>query len=369
MAGSAQPLREEEGNNFLPPLPKALGGGSRKRGATELKASFGSDISSIEVVHPEKKASAAPPRTGGAVVTPFKAIVDPKARRSDGIQGAPPPGAPPLPQKTASPSIPEDDGGLESIDIGSLEAVDLSQDQAPAGIAAPPEDRLPEIQREMEKEAAAPERSRESTFFSSSFATPVELDRTLIEKYEVEWLRWTPETLWQTIRMDWNTQISRINMEKMNAVMLLHVSDSFWRHWETFEKVVLAFNNQMPLFDRRQEPTVGQMLHAVLQASQIRKEAFEPEVLSYIALVAREEGFLWLPSPLDVAQPRLDSLLPAHLSEEKKEIRERWDALRGADLRSVELKEDVYGVHLARLAAIEAYLESMSSPELPEEAT
>lgn len=354
MAGSAQPLNKEEETSFLPPMPKALGGGgSKKRGATPLSASFGNnDISKIETVYPEKRASA-PARVGGGVVTPIRAMVDSKARRSEGVEGPPPPGAPPLPEKKAS-AHEEDDGGLASIDISTLPAVDLSQDsvatEAPAAPAA-----------ELSKEAAEP-----VSLFSSSLTTPVELDQAMIEKYGSDWLTWTPETLWQTIRADWGTQIARINMEKVNAVFLLHVSDSFWRHWETFEKVVLAFNNHIPLFDRRQEPTVGQMLHAVFQASEIRKEDFQAEVLSYIALVAKEEGFLWLPAPLDVAQARLDSLLPPHLADEKKEIRERWEALRGADLQGVELQEDIYGVHLARLAAAEHYVNSMAAE--PEEA-
>src|SRR3972149_3053530 len=185
----------------------------------------------------------------------------------------------------------------------------------------------------------------------------------LIEKYGIEWLRWGPETIWQTVRGDFNTQVSSINRDKIMAAQLLHVSDSFWRYWETFEKVVLAFNNVTPFFDRRQDVTVGQILHAIFQANEIRKEPFEEEVLSYIAAQAKEEGLIWLPPPADAAQEKLDAIVPKEISPLAKEVRERWDAFEGDDLGNVEFKEDFFGIQLARLSAIEGYLKSMTTEE------
>jgi len=215
--------------------------------------------------------------------------------------------------------------------------------------------------------AKPPERAKESSFFSTSRSTPIELDRTLIDKYGVEWLDWEPETITQSIRQDWNTQISRINMDKIMASKLLHVSDEFWRHWEVFQKVVLSFNNITPLFDRVQEVTVAQIVHALNQVGEIRKEEFQDEVLYYIATMAKEEGFIWLPSPLEPAQKHLDELNPPEAATLKAEIRERWESLDGGDLRKMEFQEDLYGVHLAKLASIDLYLDGMSAPENEED--
>lgn len=350
MAGSAS-LFDPSKPEFSIDLPRKLGGSNKKAGA---EAYHDDDIASLptsNLTSDQKTRISIPAPGGSGVVTQLKA--NPTDRREERSKDVDVPPSLSKPMEKKASSAPEITDELAEI-IGTLPAADL---EAPE----------PELEPEPEKDAAAAKRSKESMFFSSSFATPAELDQTLIDKYGILWLEWTPETLWQTIRMDFNTQISAINQDKMNAVMLLHVSDSFWRHWETFEKVVLAFNNVTPHFDRRQDVTVGQMLHAALQAHHIRKEVFQPEVLSYVAVQAREEGFLWLPEPLDVAQPRLDSLNPAEMVPLKKEIRERWDAFQEADLRGVEFKEDVYGIHLAKLASIDLYLKSMASPELQEE--
>jgi hypothetical protein len=305
MAGSAEPFSERDEYSFLRPPPSIL----PPAGVTELKASDG-DLSGIPTVDlkAELKKEAA---TGGADLLTLDDLED-----HDGAPLIPPPGA-----KLPAPAVP----------------------------------------------TPTPARSRESTFFSTSYATALELDRALIEKYGVEWLDWEPETIWQTIRMDWNTQISRINMDKIMAAKLLHVSDSFWRNWDVFQNVVLAFNNVTPLFDRVQDVTVGQVMHALNQAAEIRKEEFQTEVKYYIAHQAREEGFLWLPSPADLAQKELDQLNPPEMVPLKQEIRDRWEAFKDLDLRNIEFPENVYGVHLARLAAIDLYLSSVSSPELTED--
>jgi hypothetical protein len=249
------------------------------------------------------------------------------------------------------------DDSIPSVDLSSAEPAAAPAPAAPAASPAPA----------VEKTAALPQRAKDAGFFAGSFATPVELDRALIEKYGVDWLEWEPETIWTTITADFGTPISDASREKINAAKLLHVSDSFWRHWEVFEKVVLAFNGIKPLFDRVQDITLGQMLHAVLQASEIRKEHFEQEVLSYIAMRCKEEGFIWLPAPLDVAQETLDGLNPPEIVPLKREIQERWEAMADADWSKVELKEDVYGVHLAKLAAADRYLNAISSPETAED--
>lgn len=324
---------------FSPDLPKKIRGGQR------VEAYQDEDIASLPGEDPNTDAPGQRIVIAGAArgkVTQLRANpMDKKFPRSENVQ-TPPPLAKPF-EKRSVPHIPDE---LEEISA-SLPKVDLGSSGG----------EVPEA-REEKTAAASP--------FSTSTTTPAAFDRMLIEKYGIEWLQWIPETLWQTIRMDYRTKISRPNQDKISAVVLLHVSDSFWKHWETFEKVVLAFNNVLPHFDRHQEVSSGQMLHAVLQANEIRKEAFEPEVLSYIAVRAREEGLLWLPSPIDVAQARLDQLNPPEVSVIKKEVRERWDAFQDADLKDVEFQEDVYGVHLAKLAAIDLYLKGMISG-LPEE--
>lgn len=254
----------------------------------------------------------------------------------------------------------------------SLPAVDMeksasSQKEAPVQtveVKEPPPDPLlaPPKEEQSQKQARRP-----ATVFSVKKSTPVELDHALIDRYGIEWLEWLPETLYQTIRVDFDTSISAISKDKIEAAKLLHVSDSFWRSWEVFEKVALAFNGMTPMFDRVQDLSVGQITFALMQAREIRKEEFQDEILYYIAARAKEQGFIYLPPPTDVAQEKLDELNPSEIVPLKAEIRERWDAFDGSSIANVELKEDLYGVHLSRLAAVDQYVtSSMGKEELVE---
>lgn len=309
MAGSAEPFNEKNEYDFL--KPKAL----PKAGATAFTVD-GDGIPSVDL-NTELKKEASPT-----------------------INGAAP---------------------LRNLD-------DLDSDVPPEDLptAAPAVLRIPEeVQKKVAaaKAAVAKPRVKEKSIFSASTTTAEELDRTLIDKYGIEWLEWVPETIWKMIREDWDTQISKISKDKVMAAQLLHVSDEFWRHWEVFHKVVLAFNNVTPLFDRVQDVSVAQIIHAIAQAHELRKEEFQDEVLYYIANQAKQEGLIWLPPSLEFAQKALDELNPAQVATFKIEIRERWEALEDSDLTKIEFGEDLYGVHLAKLAAIDIYLATMDKPE------
>lgn len=190
-----------------------------------------------------------------------------------------------------------------------------------------------------------------------------ELDSLLIDAYETAWLTWLPETIWDTLRKDFGVPIAQQNHDKIMAAKLLHVSDSFWRSWEIFEKVLIAFNGGVPLFDRVQDPSLGQIAWGMVEAGEMRKEEYQDEILGYIAARAKEEGVTLLIDPLDVAQERLDEILPPEIVPLRKELSERWNAFEGADLGNLELKEDFFGVQIARLAGIRNYLESAGGPE------
>ncbi len=262
-------------------------------------------------------------------------------------------------KKEASPTI---DGAAPLRNLDDLDS-DLPPEDSPT--AAPAVLRIPEevAKKIAAVKAAAAPAPKAKPLFSAGATTAEELDRTLIDKYGIEWLEWVPETIWKMIREDWDTQISKINKDKVMAAQLLHVSDEFWRHWEVFHKVVLAFNNVTPLFDRVQDVSVAQIIHAIAQAHELRKEEFQDEILYYIANQAKQEGLIWLPPSLEFAQKALDELNPDQVATFKIEIRERWEALEDSDLTKIEFGEDLYGVHLAKLAAIDIYLATMAESE------
>ena len=350
------PVEEFTGDDgFVPPglTPKVVGGNPGRGGGAEAYRDdevpeIPASRASIGTV--ERPAAPKPyvtPKQGG-IVTPLRANTG-SGGRSENVQLPTPLSRPG--QKTAAAAPPADElaeiaGALPKVDSRTFQAAEPAPAAPPAAAT---------------KEAAKP--VPKESLFSSIRATPRRIDQALIDRYGSEWLKWTPETLFATIREDFGTQIARVNLDKIQATALLHLSDSFWQGWEVFEKVTVAFNNVIPLFDRVQDVTVAQMLHAVREAGEIRREPYGPEVISYIAVRAREDGLLYLPPPLDFAQERLDEMNPPESALIRKEVRERWEAFHGADLHGVEFKEDLYGIQLAKLAACQLYLGSVEEDE------
>lgn len=339
---------------FVPPglTPKSVGGNPGRGGGAEafhdddIPEMPGSSTSIGTVERPSAPKPYVIPKVGG-VVTPLRANpTDRLNARSEDVQT---PRPLTRPQEKTAAELPGDELAEIAADLPKVDSRALP-DKDP--VHAPPA---------ATKEAAKP--VPQESLFATARATPRRIDQAMIDCYGIEWLEWTPETLFTTVRLDFGTQIARVNLDKLQAAALLHLSDSFWQHWEVFEKVTVAFNNVIPLFDRVQEPTVGQMIHAVREAGEIRREAYLPEVISYIAVRAREEGFLYLPPPLDFAQARLDELNPPESKLIQREVRERWEAFHGADLRGVEFKEDLYGIQLAKLAACDLYLASVEEDD------
>lgn len=176
---------------------------------------------------------------------------------------------------------------------------------------------------------------------------PLEIAEHLTARLGRTWLVWEPETLWAELRRLGET-LSEPLKNKISAARTLFVSDVFWRDHLAFEKVALAFNDRIPLFDQYQHPSPAMLANAVEEAAKIRRAAFSEEVLRYIAAVALDDGLVALPEPLTAAQPHLDTLL----SPEGRTLRD--DVLAGAG----PFDETPAGIQRAKRAAILEYVKA-----------
>lgn len=133
-------------------------------------------------------------------------------------------------------------------------------------------------------------------------AHPVAMMMVLLEKFGHEWLTWEPEALRNEIITTFRaTSISETNWNKIQAIRTLMMSIDFWEHWEVFEKVIQALNNNIPRFDVMQRCTVAQLMAGIDMVSDIRKEPFGREIEYYVAGCAVDQGITHLPEPLDFA--------------------------------------------------------------------
>ncbi len=176
--------------------------------------------------------------------------------------------------------------------------------------------------------------------------------KRLVEKYDRQWFEWEPETLWATIKKDFGTDLSELVRNKVNAAKLIYLTDSFWKDWNVFEKVVQAFSDHIPDFFTIEPPSPGEMAWAVGEASYMRPSVpFSEEVAAYTMAACKDAGLVLFPEELGFAQQQpLGSLA--------KDVKAAWNMIK--DLEEIEIQESEIGVNLVRLQAIQVYVEERS---------
>lgn len=128
--------------------------------------------------------------------------------------------------------------------------------------------------------------------FQHPDAHPLVLDIILLRKYGPEWMMWEPETLVWRIPQDFRTtDVSDLNLEKIQAVKTLHFTDSPWQDWEAFLPCCMAVNGIFPDFDVLQAPTVAQVLIAVDIFNKVRQDVpWSEELKVFLGCVWRHEA-------------------------------------------------------------------------------
>lgn len=151
-----------------------------------------------------------------------------------------------------------------------------------------------------------------SLIFGHHDAHPVVLATLLFKEYDIEWLEWEADVLWFEIEDDFSRKFSRsrpvkvtvsgLNRNKIQAVRTLLLSNGFWEEWQIFCPIIQAVNNNVPVFDTLQKPSVAQLMAGIDIISTIREEKFSEEIGRFVSAVCLEQGVWFLPKPLDFAQ-------------------------------------------------------------------
>jgi hypothetical protein len=184
--------------------------------------------------------------------------------------------------------------------------------------------------------------------FRNADVHPTVLDIYLTNRYGPVWITWLSDSLWMIIERDFKTTVATINKEKINALKTIHLVDSYWLDWETFEKVTQALNNNTPRFDIMQPPTIGQLINSIQVVQGIRKDMeFDEEIGRYISAIALEEGIEYLPEPLAFAQK--------YLGEAPKDVVSRLNELSKTSWTEADIKETPEDIQALRLLLAQAY--------------
>lgn len=187
--------------------------------------------------------------------------------------------------------------------------------------------------------------------FQQPEAHPVVLDLVLLRKYGADWMQWEPETLVWRIPQDFRTtDVSDLNLDKIQAMKTLHYNDNFWTQWEVFNWCLQPFNNMYPNFQIMQAPSTAQIMVAVSTAANVRADvSWSDEVRSFIEVACRYDGIFCPPAPLDFVD-----VSPDHDLIDCPAVREKWAEVRRAG--TAPTKDTIVDEQLRRMLDVHNFL-------------
>ncbi len=187
-------------------------------------------------------------------------------------------------------------------------------------------------------------------------ANPIKILLVLDQLYEEEWRDWEPETITQTLKAD-DIDVSRLNMDKIMALKVVHNTMNFWEDPRTFEKVVLSFAGRMVDWGHIQEARVHEMAACVaLIERYIAEHEFSDDVAALVAASALRDGFVMLPPPLSFAQFQFANELAMTMGDDALGLQQKlMDALEDEE---PEIPKD-HGVQYMRLLRCQYHVQDV----------
>jgi hypothetical protein len=214
-----------------------------------------------------------------------------------------------------------------------------------------------------------------------SGTNPLTLDK-IVSEFIPEWLVWEPETVWSWFR-SFTRKIPLIETKtKLNTTKFLHCSEAAWTEWEDFCRACDGLSSIVLDFDTLHKPSVPEVYVAMWTMQTLRPQLeVSEEVKRLLAAVCLDAGILFVPPPLDIVQPLLDTaeyrctlcgnidlldnnecdtcgapesaliIVPRYF--DWTEVKNKWDSIKEMPLESVVLEENLIDIHLYKL--LEAY--------------
>ena len=170
----------------------------------------------------------------------------------------------------------------------------------------PTEEEVSDIMREKTAQQALRPVTK-NNLFSHPEAHAFVLDLALLKTFQLEWLQWDPDTVFEEIQKTFNTSIADVNKVKIMATMTMHVTDVFWDKWEVFENGILAVNGIIHRNNLIQPPDIPLLMAGIDIANSVRKEDFDEEVARYSAACFMNDEVSYAPPPLDFCQRYLSN--------------------------------------------------------------
>ena len=221
-----------------------------------------------------------------------------------------------------------------------------------------PEDEEPLVpEGEEVAEPELPLRAKAGGVFKNRRAHPLLMLDLLELAFQGDWAEWTSETLYWAIRRNYGP-IGELNRNKIMALRIATTSDVPWLDWDVFEDCGLAWNDVIPMIGVFQPMSPAQMAFAVHCLRDVRDDQeFGHEVLTYIAALLDEDGWLYAPEEyFDRAYEVLERN-QEHVAL-RSEVKHAWEKVRNVDPESIVFDpENPVDMHVLKLFAVQRYLD------------
>ena len=168
-----------------------------------------------------------------------------------------------------------------------------------------------------------------SFLYTDQEAFATSLITAFISKYSTDALEWEPKTIQLQIEEDEKISIPRVNMDKLQAAIVLLTTNQFYQYYEAFENIGKAFIDNEVDFENDTPLTSEEIAWTIIEARIIDPPEEEPskifsaEVKNYIRTILEEEGWFSLSEifsfiPYSSYSSKLDSL-PSDLREKAED--------------------------------------------------
>lgn len=199
----------------------------------------------------------------------------------------------------------------------------------------------------------------------TSASIVAEIARRVLGK---EYIDWEPEAIWLELN-DQGANLPQINRDKLQAVITLVNTQTFYWDAPVFENTAIAFSSMPVLPTAIQEATPAQLRWAIEEAGRILDERaieklrFDYEPVLYAAASLHRAGFHVAPTKLEFAQSSLNDMNRGQDRSLRNRVRERWEPISMfpvKDLEELQLEETPEDTQLALLVAVELYVRKLA---------
>jgi len=170
---------------------------------------------------------------------------------------------------------------------------------------------------------------------NTEHAHPVPTEVLLLDAFGPEFWEWEVETLRIELQQTFRASPPQHNMDCIQALRTIHISNAWFHDWMLFEKVVAALNNEPVSFQNGQKPTLGQLMAAVDAINAIRPVDFSQEISLYTAAVILDDGAYPVPEVLSFCKDYVTPTEPNDNANDDEEYRKERHALMQRQLKDV----------------------------------